>query len=169
MKFIDWANKFWYDHFDFDRAGERKIKKSMELWQKGGHINHLRAKIICNKLRKNYSCVFHPEVRVGKNFRMEHLMFCAIGATSIFGDNVKIFLGVSTIAKAGPEDQELIAKKARRHAKVGNNVVLGHGCTIMGPITIGDNCIIGANATVTKDIPANSIVVGVNQIIERKS
>ena len=59
------------------------------------------------------------------------------------------------------------ARKGRRHAKIGNNCILGINSTILGAVEIGDNVIIGANALVTKDIPANSIVTGVNQIRSR--
>ena len=56
----------------------------------------------------------------------------------------------------------------RRHAQIGNDVILGSGCTIIGPVTIGCNCIIGARAIVTKDIPDNSVVIGTNQIRMRR-
>ena len=66
-------------------------------------------------------------------------------------------------------DQERLDNKERRHAKIGNNAILGAGCTIIGPITIGNNCIIGARAIVTHDVPDNSVVIGTNQISPRRA
>ena len=67
------------------------------------------------------------------------------------------------VAKVTGDDKRL-KNNERRHAKIGNNVILGSGCTIIGPVTIGDDCIIGARAIVTHDIPANSVVIGTNNI-----
>ena len=90
-------------------------------------------------------------------------MWTCIGKTTILGDNVRIYSNVLVIAKV-TGDEDRLKNKERRHAKIGNNVILGSGCTIIGPVTIGDNCIIGARAVVTKDIPDNSVVIGTNQI-----
>ena len=95
-------------------------------------------------------------------------MWTQIGKTAILGDNVRIYDHVDVIAKV-VGDQARLDRKERRHAKIGNNVILGSGCTIIGPVTIGDDCIIGARAIVTHDIPPNSVVIGVNQISTRRS
>ena len=73
---------------------------------------------------------------------------------------------VQVAAKAAG-DQERVDNRERRHPKIGNNVVLCCACIVLGPITIGDNSIIGAGAIVTHDVPPNSIVTGVNQIRPR--
>ena len=78
-------------------------------------------------------------------------------------DNLHINNNVLVIAKVTSDEQRL-ANNERRHALIGNNVVLGSGCTIIGSVIIGDDCIIGARAIVTHDVPPNSVVIGTNQI-----
>ena len=156
-------NHFIYWHFEFDRAGERKVKKSIAIWHKGGWLNHTRAKFMWNAIRKKYSCDIYPGIICGTNLRIEHPMWICIGKTTVLGNNVRIYNGVLVIAKV-TGDEERRKNKSRRHADIGNNVVLGSGCTIIGPISIGDNCIIGARATVTRDVPPNSVVIGTNQV-----
>jgi len=80
-------------------------------------------------------------------------MGVVIGETSILGDNITLYQGV-TLGGTGKE-------KGKRHPTLGNNVVVGTGGKILGNITIGDNSYIGANAVVIKDVPPNSTVVGV--------
>lgn len=95
----------------------------------------------------------HPGAVIGKGFFIDHGMGVVIGETSIIGDNVLLYQGV-TLGGTGIE-------KGKRHPTIGNNVVIGAGAKILGNITIGDNSYIGANAVVIKDVPANSTVVGV--------
>lgn len=156
-------SNFWYKHFEYDRVGERKIKKSIEVWHRGGRLNHLRAKIMWNSIRKHYNCNIFPGITVGKNLRIEHSTWIAIGQTAVLGDNVRIYPRVDITAKV-VGDAERIEAGERRHAKIGNDVILGNGCMIIGPVTIGDDCIIGARAIVTHDVPSHSVVIGVNQI-----
>lgn len=156
-----------YKHFEFDRAGESAVKKSIATWHKGGWFNHALARHQWNTIRKKYSCDIFPGITIGKDLRIEHPMWICIGKTAILGDNVRIYNNVLVIAKVTGDDKRLESNE-RRHASIGNNVILGSGCTIIGPVTIGDNCIIGARAIVTHDIPPNSIVVGVNNIRPRR-
>lgn len=95
----------------------------------------------------------HPGAKVGKGLFIDHGNGVVIGETSVIGDNVLLYQGV-TLGGTGLE-------KGKRHPTVGNNVVVGTGAKILGNITIGDNSYIGANAVVIKDVPANSTVVGV--------
>lgn len=157
------VNRFIYKHFEFDRAGERSVKKSIKIWHKGGWINQTYARFIWNKNRKKYSCDIYPGITCGKNLRIEHPMWICLGKTTELGDNVRIYNGVLVIAKVTGDEIRLINNE-RRHAKIGNNVILGSGCTIIGPITVGENSIIGARAVVTHDVPPNSVVIGTNQI-----
>lgn len=95
----------------------------------------------------------HPGAKIGKRFFIDHGMGVVIGETSIIGDDVLLYQGV-TLGGTGLE-------KGKRHPTIGNNVVIGTGAKILGNITVGDNSYIGANAVVIKDVPANSTVVGV--------
>ncbi len=95
----------------------------------------------------------HPGAQIGKGLFIDHGMGVVIGETAIVGDNVTLFQGV-TLGGTGKE-------KGKRHPTIGNNVVVGAGAKVLGSFTIGDNVQIGANAVVVREVPANSVVVGV--------
>jgi len=95
----------------------------------------------------------HPGAKIGKDFFIDHATGVVIGETSEIGDNVSIYQGV-TLGGVSTE-------KTKRHPTIGNNVVVGAGATILGPITIGDNVRVGAGSVVVKSVPPNSTVVGV--------
>jgi serine O-acetyltransferase len=95
----------------------------------------------------------HPGAQIGNDFFIDHGMGVVIGETTIIGDSVLIYQGV-TLGGTGKE-------RGKRHPTIGSNVVIGAGAKVLGNITIGDNTYIGSNAVVIKDVPANSTVVGV--------
>jgi len=95
----------------------------------------------------------HPGATIGKEFFIDHGMGVVIGETTIIGNNVTIYQGV-TLGGTGKE-------RGKRHPTIGDNVVIGTGAKVLGNINIGDNAYIGANAVVIKDVPPNSTVVGV--------
>lgn len=95
----------------------------------------------------------HPGAQIGNGFFIDHGMGVVIGETTIIGNNVTLYQGV-TLGGTGKE-------KGKRHPTLGDNVVVGAGAKILGNVTIGDNSYIGANAVVIKDVPPNSTVVGV--------
>lgn len=159
--------QYIFRHYNVDRVAERKIKKIIEIWHRGDYFNQRRAELMWFKFQKEYACSFPPMITVGENLRIEHYLGTRIGRTAILGDNVRIYQCVNVIAKVAG-DQEKWDNNERRHAKIGNNVVLGAGCTIIGPVTIGDNSFIGARAIVTHDVPPNSVVIGTNIIKPRR-
>lgn len=95
----------------------------------------------------------HPGAKIGKGLFIDHGIGVVIGETSVIGDNVTLFQGV-TLGGTGKE-------KGKRHPTLGNNVVVGAGAKILGNIRIGDNVSVGANAVVLEEVPSNSTVVGV--------
>ena len=95
----------------------------------------------------------HPGARIGGSFFIDHGMGVVIGETSVIGDNVTIYQGV-TLGGTGKET-------GKRHPTLGDNIVVGTGAKILGNITVGNNSYIGANAVVLKSVPPNSTVVGV--------
>jgi serine O-acetyltransferase len=113
----------------------------------------LIARLVSQASRFFTGIEIHPGASIGKDFFIDHGMGVVIGETSIIGDNVLLYQGV-TLGGTGLE-------KGKRHPTVGNNVVIGAGAKILGNINIGDSSYIGANAVVIKDVPANSTVVGV--------
>ena len=113
----------------------------------------LLARLISQISRHMTGIEIHPGAKIGKGLFIDHGIGVVIGETSIIGDNVLLYQGV-TLGGTGLE-------KGKRHPTIGNNVVIGAGAKILGNITIGDNSYIGANAVVIKDVPPNSTVVGV--------
>ncbi|MBF0619783.1 MAG: serine O-acetyltransferase [Candidatus Omnitrophica bacterium] len=95
----------------------------------------------------------HPGAVIGQGLFIDHGMGVVIGETSIVGDNVTLYQGV-TLGGTGKET-------GKRHPTLGKNVVVGSGAKILGNITIGDNSYVGANAVVLASVPPNSTVVGV--------
>ena len=95
----------------------------------------------------------HPGAKIGRNFFIDHGTGVVIGETAEIGDNVTIYQGV-TLGGIHLKDE-------KRHPTLGNNIVVGAGAKLLGPIVIGDNVKVGSNSVVTKDVPANCIVVGV--------
>lgn len=100
----------------------------------------------------------HPNARIGKYFTIDHGTGVVIGATCIIGDNVKIYQGVTLGAKSFPLDVEgNPIKGIPRHPIIGNNVIIYANATVLGRITIGNGCVIGANMWVTEDMQADTI------------
>ncbi|MFX1303429.1 MAG: serine O-acetyltransferase [Promethearchaeota archaeon] len=95
----------------------------------------------------------HPGADIGKDFFIDHGGGVVIGETAKIGNNVTIYQGV---VLGGT-----MIDPVKRHPTLGNNIVVGTGAKLLGPITIGDNVKIGANSVVVKDVPSNSVVVGV--------
>lgn len=96
----------------------------------------------------------HPGAKIGKGLFIDHGMGVVIGETAEIGNNVTIFHGV-TLGGTGKE------KNVKRHPTVGDNVVIGAGAKILGPIKIGNNAKIGANSVILKDVPPYGTVVGI--------
>ncbi|HUM04436.1 MAG TPA: serine O-acetyltransferase [Terriglobales bacterium] len=95
----------------------------------------------------------HPGAEIGRRLFIDHGMGTVIGETTIVGDDVTLYQGV-TLGGTGKE-------KGKRHPTIGNNVTVGAGARILGNITVGDNCRVGAGSVVLRSVPANSTVVGV--------
>lgn len=102
----------------------------------------------------------HPRAQIGESFTIDHGTGVVIGSTSIIGNNVKIYQGVTLGAKSFPLDEDgNPIKGIPRHPIVEDNVVIYSGATILGRITIGKNSVIGGNVWVTSSIPPNSKLV----------
>lgn len=95
----------------------------------------------------------HPGAKIGKGFFIDHGMGVVIGETCEIGNNVIIYQGV-TLGGTGKE-------KGKRHPTIGNNVLIGCGAKVLGPIKVGDNSKIGGGSVVISNVPPNSTVVGV--------
>ena len=102
----------------------------------------------------------HPKAKIGKNLFIDHGMGVVIGETSEIGDNVTIYHAV-TLGGISPSINSDDQRNTKRHPTLMDNVVVGSGAQILGPVVIGSNSKIGANAVVTKDVQENSVMVGI--------
>ena len=102
----------------------------------------------------------HPKAKIGKNLFIDHGMGVVIGETSDIGDNVTIY-HMATLGGISPSINSDDQRETKRQPTLQDNVVLGSGAQVLGPITIGKNAKIGANAVVTKDVPENGVMVGI--------
>ena len=100
----------------------------------------------------------HPGAKIGKGLFIDHGMGVVIGETAEIGDNVTIYHGV-TLGGTGKD-------KGKRHPTIGNNVIIGCGAKILGPISIGDGAKIGANSVVLQNVPKGKTAVGIPAVIK---
>ena len=110
----------------------------------------------------------HPAAKIGSNFFMDHGLGIVIGETTEIGDNVTIYKGV-TLGGIMPSVESDLQRNQKRHPTIGNNVIIGSGAQILGPINVGDNARIGANSVVSKDVPSDVTVAGIPARVFAKS
>jgi|TARA_B110000914_G_scaffold151955_1_gene133274 serine O-acetyltransferase len=120
----------------------------------------LIARIISQTSRFLTGIEIHPKANIGKNLFIDHGMGVVIGETSDIGENVTIYHMV-TLGGIAPSINSNSQREVKRHPTLKDNVVVGSGAQILGPVIIGENARIGANAVVTKDVEANAIMVGI--------
>ncbi len=121
---------------------------------------HLVARIISQFSRFLTGIEIHPNAKIGKNLFIDHGMGVVIGETSDIGDNVTIY-HMATLGGIAPSINSDDQRNVKRHPTLKENVVVGSGAQILGPVVIGKNAKIGANAVVTKDVPENAVMVGI--------
>ena len=121
---------------------------------------NLVARIISQFSRFLTGIEIHPNAKIGKNLFIDHGMGVVIGETSEIGDNVTIYHMV-TLGGISPSINSDDQRNTKRHPTFMDNVVVGSGAQILGPVVVGKNAKIGANAVVTKDVDENSVMVGI--------
>tara|TARA_B110000438_G_scaffold292402_1_gene330687 strand:+ start:543 stop:1121 length:579 start_codon:yes stop_codon:yes gene_type:complete len=120
----------------------------------------LLSRIISQTSRFLTGIEIHPGAKIGKNLFIDHGMGVVIGETSEIGDNVTIY-HMATLGGIAPSINSNEQRLTKRHPTLNDCVVVGSGAQILGPVTIGENAKIGANAVVTKDVEPNAIMVGI--------
>lgn len=121
---------------------------------------YFTARMISQCARNITGIEIHPAAVIGKKLFIDHGCAVVIGETTIIGDNCTIYQSV-TLGGTGKHT-------GKRHPTIGNNVMIGAGAKVLGPITVGDNSKIAAGAVVLKDVPENSTAVGIPaRIVER--
>ena len=121
---------------------------------------NLIARVISQFSRFLTGIEIHPKANIGKNLFIDHGMGVVIGETSEIGDNVTIY-HMATLGGISPSINSNEQRNIKRHPTLKDNVVVGSGAQILGPVTVGKNAKIGANAVVTKDVPENAVMVGI--------
>ena len=130
--------------------GMHRIAHSLyrsELFFLARFVNHLS--------RCLTSIDIHPGARIGRNFFIDH-GFTVIGETAEIGDNVTIYQCV-TLGGTSPDN----GVAGKRHPTLADNVIIGSGAQVLGPITVGTGARVGANAVVTKDVVPGAVMVGI--------
>src|SRR5690554_5545068 len=94
----------------------------------------------------------HPGATIGRRFFIDHGMGVVIGETAEIGDDVMLYHGVTLGGRS--------SKRAKRHPTLGNNVTVGAGAAVLGPVTLGDGCVVGAHSVVLTDAPPRTVLVG---------
>ncbi len=120
----------------------------------------LVARIISQTVRFFTGIEIHPGAKIGKNLFIDHGMGVVIGETSEIGNNVTIYHAV-TLGGSSPSVDSEQQRDEKRHPTIGDDVVIGSGAQIIGPVKVGNNARIAANAVVVKDVPENATMVGI--------
>lgn len=129
------------------------------LYRKG---HYFWARWISQRGVRKTGIEIHPGAQIGKGLFIDHGNGVIIGETSIIGDNVTLYQGV-TLGGTGKE-------QGKRHPTVGNNVMISTGAKVLGSFKIGDNSKIGAGSVVLEEVPPNSTVVGVpGRVVKRNN
>lgn len=132
-------------------------RKAHRLFLKG---KIFRARKISQKTARKTGIEIHPAAQIGKGLFIDHGHGVVIGETSIIGDNVTLYQGV-TLGGTGKE-------QGKRHPTIGNNVMIGAGAKVLGSFTIGDNSKVAAGSVVLEEVPPNCTVVGVPGIVVKQ-
>jgi len=111
---------------------------------------------LVNHISRMFTAIdIHPGARIGEHFFIDH-GFTVIGETALIGDNVTIYQNV-TLGGTNPTD----GVPGKRHPTIEDDVIIGSGAQVLGPITVGKGARIGANAVVTRDVPPGATMVGI--------
>ncbi|HZI98380.1 MAG TPA: serine O-acetyltransferase EpsC [Actinomycetales bacterium] len=120
------------------------------LWRRGFH---LPARLLSHVNRAVTGIEIHPGARIGRRFFIDHGMGVVIGETAEVGDDVMLYHGATLGGRS--------MAKEKRHPTVGDGVTIGAGARVLGPVTIGARSQVGANAVVVRDVPPDTVVVGI--------
>ena len=120
----------------------------------------LIARVISQFSRFLTGIEIHPKAKIGKNLFIDHGMGVVIGETSEIGDNVTIYHMV-TLGGIAPSINSNNQRNVKRHPTIENEVVIGSGAQVLGPVTVGCCAKIGANAVITKNVPEKAVMVGI--------
>ena len=119
------------------------------------------ARVLSQATRFLTGIEIHPGATIGRRFFIDHGMGVVIGETAEIGDDVMIYHGVTLGGRS--------LERVKRHPTIGDRVTIGAGAKVLGPVNVGADTAIGANAVVTRDVPAESIATGIPAVIRPRS
>jgi len=126
-------------------------------WWVGGH--RFAARLLAHRTRRATGVEIHPGAVVGRRFFIDHGMGVVIGETAVVGDDAMLYHGVTLGGRS--------SNTGKRHPTVEDGVTIGAGARILGPVVIGARSQVGANAVVVKDVPPDSVAVGIPARVRR--
>jgi len=129
------------------------------LWAKPGWRGY--ARVLTQLTRFVTGIEIHPGATIGRRFFIDHGMGVVIGETTEIGDDVMVYHGVTLGGRS--------LQHGKRHPTIGNRVTVGAGAKVLGPLHVGDDSAIGANAVVTHDVPAESIATGIPAVVRPRT
>lgn len=140
-------------------------------WHRGSHALwswgwYLPARMMSHFARTLTGIEIHPGATIGRRVVIDHGMGVVIGETAVVGDDCLIYHGVTLGGKTPMARDEAVG---RRHPVLGNRVSVGTGAAILGPVTIGDDAIIGALSVVLGDVPAGALAVGIPAVVKKRT
>lgn len=133
-------------------------REAHELWKQGKKEEAMKINYECHS---KFGADLHPAAEIGEYFFIDHATGIVIGETTVIGDHVMLYQGVTLGGTT--------TSKGKRHPTLGNHVVIGANASVLGNITVGNNVRIGAGSVVVKPVPDNCTVVGVpGKIVKRE-
>ncbi len=141
--------------------GYKAIRKYRKAHWFYTHNMFFLARAVSQSASRKTGIEIHPGAEIGKRFFIDHGTGIVIGETAIIGDDVTIYQGV-TLGGTGKDT-------GKRHPTLGNNIMVGAGAKVLGPVNVGDNTNIASGAVVLSDIPENSTAVGVPARVVRRN
>ncbi len=134
------------------------------LWRNGWRF---LPRLLSQWMRMTTGIEIHPGATIGKNLFIDHGMGVVIGETAEIGDNCTLYQDV-TLGGTSPSVNSNAQRNMKRHPTLKNDIIVGSGAQILGPITVHNGARIGGNAVVVKDVPENSTVVGIpGRVVEK--
>ena len=150
----------------FSSAGVHALfwhRVANRLWRAGAKLLSL---IVATQARFWTGIEIHPAATIGRRVVIDHGMGVVIGETAVVGDDCLIYHGV-TLGGKNPGSRDSVS--GPRHPQVGHRVTIGALAVVLGPVTVGDDAVIGAHSVVLADVPPGAVAVGVPAVWKKKS
>lgn len=146
-------------YLNYEVYMSKRIERYNRLFHTNSKFKRVLARYMFNRSKRFCSCNIYPGATFGHNIYLVHPTNIGIGGSAILGNNITIYPGVHLAANFASNSRA----DGRRHPKICDDCILCVNALILGGVTIGRNSIVGGGAIVTRDVPENTIVTGVNQ------